>query len=93
MKLGVPMFGQFVKHDAFPAVVATIAFVSSTVAVIALVPTQGLKALGVVTAVMVSSMGAYLKAVKTRDCMRKKDLPAATPPEALPPTDVGGLPK
>lgn len=93
MKFGVHIFGQFVKRDAFPVVVATIAFVFPAVSVFALMRTQGVwRPLGGLAAAMVSAMTAHKLAVDRRDYMRKKDLPADKPPEALPSTDVGDCP-
>jgi hypothetical protein len=77
MKFGVHIFGQFVKRDAFPVVVATITFVFSAVSVIALMHIQGVsRPLGGLAAAMVGAMKAHKIAVDRRDYMRKKDLPA-----------------
>jgi hypothetical protein len=92
-KFGARMFGQFVKRDEFPVVMAAIGFVFPTVSVIALMKTHGvLPQLGGLPAGMLTAMQMHKEAVDRRDYMRKKDLPADKPPEALPSADVGGGP-
>ena len=97
LKFGVRMFGQFVTHDTFPAVVTTVMFVVPIVvacAAASTVPVHPLWAsLGALTPTMAGAIAIHPQAVKIRDNARKNDLPADTPTEAPPPTDVGCLPE
>ena len=90
VKFGARVFGQFVKHDNFPTVAATVVFFSPIVpALVAHSPTLFVGSLG---SAIPGAYGMKKMAVEMRDNARKKDLPADTPTEAPPPTDVEGLP-
>jgi hypothetical protein len=92
VKFGARVFGQFVKHDNFPTVASTVVFFSTIF--------PGLVSLSHSPTLFVGSLGPAIPgaygmkkmAVEMRDNARKKDLPADTPTEAPPTTDVGGLP-
>ena len=91
-KFGIRIFGQFVEHDTFPAVVTTVTFFAPIVPPLA--AGSWVAFVGGLSAGIAGAFGIHGKAVEIRVIARKKDLPADnTPTEATAPSDVGGLAK
>ena len=85
LKFGARMFGQFVEHDTFPAVVTTVTFLAPIVPPLA--AGSWVASLAGLSAGIAGAFGIHGKAVEIRDNARKKDLPADTTPTEVSPAN------